>query len=63
EKYEQFAKIPYNQSFYVSCEVKSKTQTGVIADFFVHDKQGKIYSQLLGGKGIIFPAKLMQPKA
>ncbi|KOP25587.1 polyketide synthase [Hapalosiphon sp. MRB220] len=63
EKYEQFAKTPYNQPFYVSCEVKSKTQTGVTADFFVHDKQGKIYSQLLGGKGIIFPAKLMRPKA
>ncbi|MCP6763169.1 MAG: SDR family NAD(P)-dependent oxidoreductase [Fischerella sp. CENA71] len=63
EKYEQFAKTPYNQTFYVSCEVKSKTQTGVIADFFVHDKQGKIYSQLLGGKGIIFPAKLMLPKS
>ncbi len=63
EKYEQFAKTPYNETFYVSCEVRSKTQTGVIADFFVHDKQGKIYSQLLGGKGIIFPAKLMRPKA
>ncbi len=63
ERYEQFAKTPYNQPFYVSCEIKSKTQTGVVADFFVHDQQGTIYSQLLGGKGIIFPAKLMRPKA
>jgi NAD(P)-dependent dehydrogenase (short-subunit alcohol dehydrogenase family) len=62
ERYEQFAKTPYNEPFYVSCEVKSKTQTSVVADFFIHDKQGKIYSQLLGGRGIIFPAKLMQPK-
>ncbi|MFQ4144612.1 SDR family NAD(P)-dependent oxidoreductase [Chlorogloeopsis sp. ULAP02] len=63
ERYEQFAKTPYNEPFYVSCEVKIKTQTSVVADFFIHDKQGKIYSQLLGGRGIIFPAKLMQPKA
>ncbi len=62
-RYEQFAKTPCNEIFYVSCEVKDKTQSSVTADFFVHDKQGKIYSQLLGARGIIFPAKLMQPKA
>lgn len=62
EKYEQFAKTPYNQPFYVSCEVRSKTQTSVIADFFIHDRLGKIYSRLLGGRGIIFPAKFLQPK-
>ncbi len=61
--YEQFAKTPYNTSFYVSCEVKSKTTTGVTADFFIHDENGKLYSRLLDAKGIIFPAKLMQPKS
>ncbi|MDJ0734304.1 MAG: SDR family NAD(P)-dependent oxidoreductase [Nostocaceae cyanobacterium] len=61
--YEQFAKTPSNTSFYVSCEVKNKTTTGVTADFFIHDENGKLYSRLLDAKGIIFPAKLMQPKS
>ncbi|CDN11776.1 omega-3 polyunsaturated fatty acid synthase subunit, PfaA [Richelia intracellularis] len=61
-RYEQFAKIPYNTHFYVSCEVTNKTTTGVAADFYIHDEKGKLYSQLLGAKGIIFPAKLMEVK-
>ncbi len=60
QRYEQFAKTPYNANFYVSCEVISKTTTSVAADFYIHDEQGKLYSKLLGAKGIIFPAKLME---
>ena len=51
--YEQFAIVPFDKTFCVSCEIKSKTKTAVIADVFTHDKQGKIYSQMLGAKGTI----------
>ncbi|MBV6624145.1 MAG: SDR family NAD(P)-dependent oxidoreductase [Rivularia sp. (in: Bacteria)] len=60
KKHEQFAATPSNQPFYVSCEVTHKTSTSVAADFTIHDKQGKIYSRLLGGKGIIIPTKSLK---
>ncbi|MBW4554946.1 MAG: SDR family NAD(P)-dependent oxidoreductase [Trichormus sp. ATA11-4-KO1] len=53
DKYEQFAPTPHNQPFYVSCEIKAKTVSSVIADFIIHDQQGKVYSQMLGARGII----------
>ncbi|HAE05670.1 MAG TPA: polyketide synthase [Richelia sp.] len=61
-RYEQFEQIPDHTNFYVSCEITSKTVTGVSADFYIHDEKGKLYSQILGAKGIIFPAKLMAMK-
>ncbi|MBO3461043.1 SDR family NAD(P)-dependent oxidoreductase [Aetokthonos hydrillicola Thurmond2011] len=60
QKYEQFLETPCNTPFYVSCEVKTKTATSVIADFIVHDGQGKVYSRLLGGKGIIIPTQSLK---
>jgi len=60
QKYEQFMETPCNTPFYVSCEVKSKTTTSVIADFIVHDPQGQVYSRLLGGKGIIIPTQSLK---
>lgn len=51
--YEQFAMIPFNQTFYVSCEVKNKTKTAVVANLIVCDRNGKIYSRMLGAKGTI----------
>lgn len=57
QQYEQYTQIPCNTPFYVSCEVKSKTATSIVADFIVHDSQGKICSRLLGGKGTIIPTK------
>jgi acyl transferase domain-containing protein len=62
EAYEQFARIPCNESFYVSCEVRDKKPSSISADFFIHDINGKIYSQIIGTKGIILPLKLMQGK-
>ena len=51
--YEQFSILPFDQTFYVSCEVKNKTKTAVVADIITHDREGKIYSQMLGSKGTI----------
>jgi acyl transferase domain-containing protein len=57
QKYEQYTEIPGNTPFYVSCEVKAKTASSVIADFILHDSQGRICSRLVGGKGIIIPTQ------
>jgi acyl transferase domain-containing protein len=55
--FEQFVPIPFGEKFYVSCEIKSKTESFVTADVIAHDFQGKIYSRLLGAKGIILSTK------
>ncbi|MBN3874062.1 SDR family NAD(P)-dependent oxidoreductase [Nostoc sp. JL33] len=60
EKYEQFVATPHNKPFYVSCEVKAKTATSVIADFIIHDRQGQIYSRMLGAHAIIWSMKLLR---
>ena len=60
KKHEQFAATPCNEPFYVSCEVQNKTASSVTADFIIHDNQGKIYSRLLGGKGIIIPTQSLK---
>jgi NAD(P)-dependent dehydrogenase (short-subunit alcohol dehydrogenase family) len=51
--YEQFTAIPFDQIFYVSCEIKTKTKTAVVANLITHDQNGKIYSRMLGAKGTI----------
>lgn len=58
DSFEQFAEIPVNQLYYVSCEVKQKTATGICADFIIHDRDGKVFSRLLGTRGIILPKLL-----
>ncbi|NJN10160.1 MAG: SDR family NAD(P)-dependent oxidoreductase [Richelia sp. RM1_1_1] len=60
KKHEQFAATPCNKPFYVSCEVRNKSNNSVSADFIIHDNQGKIYSRLLGGKGIIIPTQSLK---
>ncbi|KOP27373.1 beta-ketoacyl synthase [Hapalosiphon sp. MRB220] len=50
---EQFAPIPFDQPFYVSCEIKSKTESSVTADVIAHDIEGKIYNRMIGAKGTI----------
>ncbi|BAZ22831.1 short-chain dehydrogenase/reductase SDR [Kalymmatonema gypsitolerans NIES-4073] len=60
QQYEQYTQIPCNTPFYLSCEVKSKTATSIVADFIVHDSQGKVCSRLLGGKGTIIPTKSLK---
>jgi hypothetical protein len=51
--YQQFSNLDFDQTFYVSCEIKNKTKTNVVADIITHDQDGKIYSQMLGAKGTI----------
>jgi len=60
EKYEQFAATPCDEPFYVSCEVKAKSSSSATADFIIHNRQGKVYSRLLGAKAIIWSMKLLR---
>ncbi|MFM6308372.1 MAG: SDR family NAD(P)-dependent oxidoreductase, partial [Dolichospermum sp.] len=46
--FEQFAKLPFGQTFYVTCEVKSKTESSVIADVITYNRQGQIYNRMIG---------------
>jgi NAD(P)-dependent dehydrogenase (short-subunit alcohol dehydrogenase family) len=53
KRYEQYSFVPFNQTFYVSCDIQEKTKTAVIANLITHDENGKIYSRMLGAKGTI----------
>lgn len=53
--YEQFALIPFDETFYVSCEVKSKTDSAVVAEVITHDRQGNVYSRMTAAKGTLLP--------
>jgi NAD(P)-dependent dehydrogenase (short-subunit alcohol dehydrogenase family) len=56
--YEQFAFIPFDETYYISCEIKSKTETAAVAQVIAHDRQGRIYTRMQGAKGTILPLKL-----
>ena len=51
--YEHFTAIPFDKTFYVSCEISNKTKTAVIADVIAHDKEGNVYSRMTKAKGTI----------
>jgi NAD(P)-dependent dehydrogenase (short-subunit alcohol dehydrogenase family) len=59
---EQFLAAPFNTPFYVSCEVKAKTDTGATVNFIIHSREGKIYSRILGAKAVIWPMKMLNKK-
>ncbi|MEA5550398.1 SDR family NAD(P)-dependent oxidoreductase [Anabaena cylindrica UHCC 0172] len=59
---EQYLAVPFNIPFYVSCEVKAKTDTGATVNFIIHDREGKIYSRILGAKAVIWPMKTLNKK-
>ncbi|WP_071188663.1 SDR family NAD(P)-dependent oxidoreductase [Trichormus sp. NMC-1] len=59
---EQFVDVPFNVPFYVSCEIISKTDTGINANFLIHNREGKIYSRILGAKAVIWPMKMLNRK-
>ncbi|WGV26160.1 SDR family NAD(P)-dependent oxidoreductase [Halotia branconii] len=59
---EQFAAMPCNEPFYVSCEIKRKTESSVTADFMIHNRQGQIYLRILGAKAVIVPTQLIKRK-
>jgi acyl transferase domain-containing protein/acyl carrier protein len=56
--FEQFAAVPFDETFYVSCEIKSKTESSLVVDVIAHNQQGKIYTRMLGAKGTILPKQL-----
>ncbi|WP_414624206.1 SDR family NAD(P)-dependent oxidoreductase [Calothrix sp. CCY 0018] len=57
--YEQFAPIPFDETFYISCEIVSKTKTAAVAQIIAHDSQGKIYIKMQEAKGTILPLNLI----
>ncbi len=59
---EQYRTVPCNAPFYVSCEIEGKTATSATANFILHDREGKIYSRILGAKAVIAPMNLHKPK-
>jgi acyl transferase domain-containing protein len=60
ERYEQFAPTPFNQTIYISAEVKSKTESALVLDVIAHDQDGMIYNRMIGAKGTLLPANLEQ---
>jgi polyketide-type polyunsaturated fatty acid synthase PfaA len=58
--YEQFAPTPFDQTIYVSAEIKSKTDSGMVLDVIAHNREGYIYNRMVGAKGTILPLNLDQ---
>jgi NAD(P)-dependent dehydrogenase (short-subunit alcohol dehydrogenase family) len=61
-KFEQFAAMPADQSFYISTEIKSRAKTSAIANFIIHDEQGFIYSRMIGAKATLLDMSLLRKK-
>jgi acyl transferase domain-containing protein/acyl carrier protein len=55
ELYEQFAPIPFDKVFYVSSEIKSRQKSTLISDVISHDREGKIYTRMIGAKATVLP--------
>ncbi|MBD2293389.1 SDR family NAD(P)-dependent oxidoreductase [Anabaena sphaerica FACHB-251] len=58
QNFEQFTPVPFGETFYITCEVKSKTESTVVADVITHNKQGQIYNRMIGAKGTILPKQI-----
>jgi hypothetical protein len=56
--FEQFAKVPFGETFYVTCEVQSKTESSVVTDVITYNRQGQIYNRMIGAKGTILPRQI-----
>jgi acyl transferase domain-containing protein/acyl carrier protein len=55
KNFEQFVKVPFGETFYVTCEVQSNTESSVITDVITYNHQGQIYNRMIGAKGTILP--------
>jgi acyl transferase domain-containing protein/acyl carrier protein len=55
ENFEQFAPVPFGETFYVTCEIKSKTESYVVADVITHNQKGQVYNQMKASKATILP--------
>ena len=60
KQFQQFAKIPFGEIFYISCEVNYKTETCVVADIIAHNLDGKVYTHMLRAKETILSLKQSQ---
>ncbi|WP_413175988.1 SDR family NAD(P)-dependent oxidoreductase [Anabaena azotica] len=58
QTFEQFAPVPFDETFYVTCAVKSKTESNVVADLITHNRQGQIYNRMIGAKGTILTKQI-----
>jgi acyl transferase domain-containing protein/acyl carrier protein len=58
--FEQFVSVPFDETFYVSCDIKSKSESSVIGDVITYDKQGKIYTRMIEAKGTILTKQLTE---
>ncbi len=58
KNFEQFAKVPFGETFYVTCEVQLKTESSVVTDVITYNPQGQIYNRMIGAKGTILPNQI-----
>ncbi|TVP60899.1 MAG: beta-ketoacyl synthase, partial [Nodularia sp. (in: Bacteria)] len=56
--FEQFAELPFGEKLYISCEVKSRTNSAMVVNVITHDAQGKIYTRMMDARGIVLPQQL-----
>ncbi len=47
---EQFGTVPFDRTFYVSMEVASATEAGLVANILTHDERGRIYNRISGAE-------------
>ncbi|MGM3309238.1 SDR family NAD(P)-dependent oxidoreductase [Anabaena sp. WFMT] len=58
KNFEQFAQVPFGETFYVTCEIQSKTESNVVANVITHNKEGQVYNRMIGAKGTILPKQI-----
>jgi acyl transferase domain-containing protein len=58
KNFEQFAKVPFGETFYVTCEIQSKTESSVVTDVITYNRQGQIYNRMIGAKGTVLPNQI-----
>ena len=47
---EQFQAVPFDRTFYVSMEVASASETGLVASIATHDAEGYLYNRISGAE-------------
>jgi hypothetical protein len=47
---EHYADVQFGAPFYVSLEIRSASETGLVTDLIVHDERGRVYFKVLGGE-------------
>ncbi len=57
-RFENFASAPYDQPFYTTTTLVSKTETRLAIDIVVHAEDGTIYSRISSAEATIFPLSL-----